>query len=200
MLFSLPCSISLIVVGLKFNPFGCPFEINLDNRLNVTVKWCLPLAILFATSIGRLAKHRFFTPNDIDGSGLSQALCTNNKYWKYFNQLFKTPSNKTFSRINILGMVSVNARKLTNTGSNSIHCLCNRHSSICYWIRLWCSSKSFRIYLIILCHKWNVIVAYHLFFKYCILIPCVEVSNYDFVKSFVLYTLNVCGKMSRKLF
>ena len=73
MVLGLVCSISLITVGLKFNPFGFPFEINLENRLKVAMKSCLPLAIIFAVSIGRLAKHRFFTPNDIDGSGLTQA-------------------------------------------------------------------------------------------------------------------------------
>ena len=73
MVFGLICSISLIVVGLKFNPFGYPFDINLEKRLRVAAKSCLPLAIVFAVSIGRLAKHRFFTPNDIDGSGLTQA-------------------------------------------------------------------------------------------------------------------------------
>ena len=72
MLFGLLCSISLIVYGEKFNPFGYQFEMNLENRLRVAVKCCLPLAISLAISIGRLAKHRFFTPNDIDGSGLTQ--------------------------------------------------------------------------------------------------------------------------------
>ena len=73
MLFGVLCAISLLTVGLKFNPFGYPFEINLENRLKVAMKSCLPLAIILAVSIGRLAKHRFFTPNDIDGSGLTQA-------------------------------------------------------------------------------------------------------------------------------
>ena len=39
----------------------------------MAAKSCIPLAVIFAVSIGRLAKHRFFTPNDIDVSGLTQA-------------------------------------------------------------------------------------------------------------------------------
>lgn len=73
MLFGLMCSISLIFVGINFNPFRYPFELNLESRLKVAAKSCVPLAVIFAVSIGRLAKHRFFTPNDIDGSGLTQA-------------------------------------------------------------------------------------------------------------------------------
>ena len=73
MVFGLLCSISLIYSGINYNPYGYSFEVNLENRLRVALKSCLPLAIIFAVSIGRLAKHRFFTPNDIDGSGLTQA-------------------------------------------------------------------------------------------------------------------------------
>lgn len=73
MLVGVICSILLIFYGVKFNPFGYPFEINLENRLRVAAKSCLPLAVILTVSIGRLAKHRFFTPNDIDGSGLTQA-------------------------------------------------------------------------------------------------------------------------------
>ena len=73
MMFGLLCAISLIYSGVNYNAFRYPFEINLENRLRVALKSSLPIAIIFAVSIGRLAKHRFFTPNDIDGSGLTQA-------------------------------------------------------------------------------------------------------------------------------
>ena len=73
MMFGLLAAISLIFIGVYYNPYRYPFEINLENRLRVAMKSSLPIAIVLAISIGRLAKHRFFTPNDIDGSGMTQA-------------------------------------------------------------------------------------------------------------------------------
>ena len=73
MMFGLLAAISLIFIGVYYNPYRYPFEINLENRLRVALKSSLPIAIVLAISIGRLAKHRFFTPNDIDGSGMTQA-------------------------------------------------------------------------------------------------------------------------------
>ena len=73
MLFGLVCAIWLIIFGIKLNPLGYPFDISLEQRLRMATKCSIPIAIIFAVSIGRLAKHRFFTPSDIDGSGLTQA-------------------------------------------------------------------------------------------------------------------------------
>ena len=41
------------------------------NRLSFALKWDALLALCLLLSIGRLARHRFFTPDDIDGGGLS---------------------------------------------------------------------------------------------------------------------------------
>jgi len=72
MLTGATISIALIFVGIKFNPFNYPFNINLETRLKLGLKCCLPLAVVLAVSIGRLAKHRFFTPNDIDSAAGSK--------------------------------------------------------------------------------------------------------------------------------
>ncbi|EAS40548.1 hypothetical protein C9J48_26170 [Photobacterium profundum] len=64
-------SVLFIVLGVCFNPFSYEMTIPLIDRLAILgYSLILPLAFL-VMSVGRLAKHRFFTPEDIDGSGLS---------------------------------------------------------------------------------------------------------------------------------
>ena len=66
-------STALCIVGLGsyINPFGYQESLNSIDKLNVAVLCCLIPNAFLAVSIGRLAKHRFFTPEDIDGGGLS---------------------------------------------------------------------------------------------------------------------------------
>ncbi|MEZ4448361.1 MAG: MAPEG family protein [Nannocystaceae bacterium] len=42
------------------------------SRLAWAAAWLLPAALCLVITIGRLARHRFRTPDDIDGSGLTQ--------------------------------------------------------------------------------------------------------------------------------
>ena len=44
---------------------------DVSKQLAFALKWDLLLALALMLSIGMLARHRFFTPEDIDGSGLS---------------------------------------------------------------------------------------------------------------------------------
>jgi len=64
-------AIAIVVVGAWLNPFS--FGENLDgfDRIRVAIESALLPGLIFAVSVGRLARHRFFTPEDIDGGGLS---------------------------------------------------------------------------------------------------------------------------------
>ncbi|MGO1119267.1 MAPEG family protein [Rhodovibrionaceae bacterium A322] len=58
-------------VGLGLSPDWLVPQDSLSDRLTHVSGWSLlPLACLLLT-IGNLARHRFFTPEDIDGSGLT---------------------------------------------------------------------------------------------------------------------------------
>ena len=64
-------AIAIVVLGALFNPFGFNEFMSPISKLNTAIMWSLIPTIFLAISIGRLAKHRFFTPEDIDGGGLS---------------------------------------------------------------------------------------------------------------------------------
>jgi hypothetical protein len=71
MLTGLSGALALIGGGIFLNPFDYPAELGFSARL--TIAWgatLIPGASL-AFCIARLAKHRFLTPSDIDGSGLT---------------------------------------------------------------------------------------------------------------------------------
>ncbi len=66
--------VSLITISLAvvYDPFGYASIVDVSQRLVVLgLSLILPTFFLIA-SIGRLAKFRFFSPEDIDGSGLTQ--------------------------------------------------------------------------------------------------------------------------------
>lgn len=66
-------SIALSIVGLGsyLNPFGYQESLSLTNKINVVALSFIIPTFFLAISIVRLAKHRFFTPEDIDGGGVS---------------------------------------------------------------------------------------------------------------------------------
>lgn len=64
-------AVCIVGLGSYFNPFGYQEPLNSIDKLNVAILSCIIPAVFLAASIGRLAKHRFFTPEDIDGGGLS---------------------------------------------------------------------------------------------------------------------------------
>jgi hypothetical protein len=53
---------------LSFEDFG---DAGRPIRLTVAASSLVPVALVLMLSIGSLARHRFFTPEDIDGSGLT---------------------------------------------------------------------------------------------------------------------------------
>lgn len=60
----------IIIVGVWLNPFGFSAQLLFADRASVAVQSSSLLALCLAVAIARLAKHRFFTPEDIDGGGL----------------------------------------------------------------------------------------------------------------------------------
>ncbi len=62
--------IGIIGVGL-WQPGVLVPEDDIGTRLAYALKWDVLLLIVLAISIGILARHRFFTPEDIDGGGLT---------------------------------------------------------------------------------------------------------------------------------
>lgn len=65
-------AITIVSYGSVFNPFGFDESISDFGRLKLAIVSALFPALFLVVSVGRLAKHRFFTPKDIDGGGLSQ--------------------------------------------------------------------------------------------------------------------------------
>ncbi|SMY32815.1 MAPEG family protein [Photobacterium andalusiense] len=66
-------SIAVISAAILYDPFHYSTISQISQKLTVLgLSLVLPTLFLIA-SIGRLAKYRFFSPEDIDGSGLSSA-------------------------------------------------------------------------------------------------------------------------------
>jgi len=66
-------SLSIVIIGAWLNPFSYNATLTRAEILSITLQWLLLPSVFLVVSIGRLAKHRFFTPEDIDGGGgLSQ--------------------------------------------------------------------------------------------------------------------------------
>jgi hypothetical protein len=65
--------IALIVIGTgaTFNPFDYEPDITVTKRLSIAVSSGMFVSLFLAISIGRLAKHRFFDPESINGGGLT---------------------------------------------------------------------------------------------------------------------------------
>ena len=65
-------AVAIIAFGCWYNPFGFSDSMSGSDRLIVAIKSSLLPALFLGISIARLAKHRFFTPQDIDGGGSSE--------------------------------------------------------------------------------------------------------------------------------
>lgn len=72
MLLGAIIALAIVILGAWFNPFSFNENMGAIDRLGIAITSALLPAILLAISVGRLAKHRFFTPEDIDGGGLSK--------------------------------------------------------------------------------------------------------------------------------
>ena len=66
MAVGLTSAVALIVIGGTINPFGFSTAMDLPSRMSIAIESSVMLAIFLVASVGRLARHRFFTPEDID--------------------------------------------------------------------------------------------------------------------------------------
>jgi uncharacterized membrane protein YecN with MAPEG domain len=63
----------VVILGAIFAaPMPLPAEASAGERLAFAIRADAFIALWLAISVGLLAKHRFFTPEDIDGGGLSR--------------------------------------------------------------------------------------------------------------------------------
>ena len=60
-----------LVLGIAYSPISLMQGASIGERLAFVLKADILIAAWLAISIGRLARHRFFTPEDIDGGGLT---------------------------------------------------------------------------------------------------------------------------------
>ena len=71
MITGLSVSVLAVVWGYAGNPLGFTPDIQMSGRLTVMAAAMSVPLIFMVISVARLARHRFFTPEDIDGSGLT---------------------------------------------------------------------------------------------------------------------------------
>lgn len=72
MVSALVVAVVVLAAGSQFLLFENFGETQGSIRLQVAAVALVPVALVLMISIGTLARHRFFTPEDIDGSGLSR--------------------------------------------------------------------------------------------------------------------------------
>jgi len=67
-------AITLVVIlgAILVDPMALPAEASAGERLAFAIRADAFIALWLAISVGLLARHRFFTPEDIDGGGLSR--------------------------------------------------------------------------------------------------------------------------------
>ena len=73
-------AITLVVIvgAILAGPMMLSPEVTLGERIAFALRADAFIALWFAISVGLLARHRFFTPEDIDGGGLTQGTETAN--------------------------------------------------------------------------------------------------------------------------
>ena len=73
MVAALAIVIVVLALAILLHPVALlPVGSGLDSRLGWGAMWLILPALCLLLAIGRLASHRFMTPEDIDGSGLTQ--------------------------------------------------------------------------------------------------------------------------------
>jgi hypothetical protein len=73
MIAGLGLAILAAVLAIIVNPFAYTEGLSLADRLTTGLNSALIPISFLAIAIGRLAEHRFFSPEDIDGAGLSKS-------------------------------------------------------------------------------------------------------------------------------
>ncbi len=61
-------AVAIVALGAWANPFGYSSAMALDARLAVALRAAVWPALTLVACVGRLARHRFFTPEDIDAA------------------------------------------------------------------------------------------------------------------------------------
>ena len=72
MMIGTAIAVAVVVIGAWYNPLNINESSDEIDRLGIAIKSALLPAVFLVISVARLAKHRFFTPEDIDGGGFSQ--------------------------------------------------------------------------------------------------------------------------------
>jgi hypothetical protein len=72
MLTGVAITLVVLAAAVAASPFPPPADASPGARIAFALKADVLLALWLAWCIGRLAQHRFFTPEDIDGSGLTE--------------------------------------------------------------------------------------------------------------------------------
>lgn len=65
-------TVVVMIAAILVGPFLPSLEASTDERIAFALKADTIIVLWLALSVGWLARHRFFTPDDIDGGGLSQ--------------------------------------------------------------------------------------------------------------------------------
>lgn len=64
-------AITIVALALAMHGVLTPLMPGADSSLDFALKWDTLVIACLAINIGMLARHRFFTPDDIDGGGLT---------------------------------------------------------------------------------------------------------------------------------
>jgi hypothetical protein len=64
-------TLGVLPVAILTNPVQLPAEASIGDRIAFALATDVVIALWLAVSVGLLAHHRFFTPEDIDGGGLT---------------------------------------------------------------------------------------------------------------------------------
>lgn len=72
MLIGFVSALAVIILGVRLNPLDFDTSVEIIERLRVATASMALVCVFLVFSIGRLARHRFFTPDDIDGAGLTE--------------------------------------------------------------------------------------------------------------------------------
>ncbi|MFN3347658.1 MAPEG family protein [Pseudorhodoplanes sp.] len=65
-------AMTIVALALAMNGVLTPLMPGAESALGFALKWDMLVLACLAVSIGMLARHRFFTPDDIDGGGLTE--------------------------------------------------------------------------------------------------------------------------------
>ncbi len=71
MLVGLVSAIAIVIVGIRFHAFAFDPVADTFAELQVATISVNFVCLCLVFSIARLGRHRFFSPEDIDGSGLA---------------------------------------------------------------------------------------------------------------------------------